>query len=72
MEDSMTEKPDWKTITYIVGGTIGLLTGITAAYLINRRRQEGGDLIKFTSGEGAKIGMGIVNLLKTIADTGRR
>jgi hypothetical protein len=68
----MNEKIDWKTLTLVIGGTVGLLTGLAAAYLVIKQREEGGKILKLTSGDGAKIGMGIVSLLKTISDTGHR
>lgn len=67
----MTEKPDWKTLTFITGGAIGLITGLAAAYLIIKQREETGAQLKLTSGEGAKIGLGIVTLLKLISDGGK-
>jgi hypothetical protein len=67
----MTEKPDWKAITFITGGAIGLITGLAAAYLIIKQREETGESLKLTSGAGAKIGMGIVTLLKTISEGGK-
>lgn len=68
----MINKPNWKTLTFIIGGTVGLLSGLAAAYLVVKQHEEDGDSLKFTSGDGAKIGMGIVTLLKTISETGRK
>ena len=68
----MSRNPNWKSLTFLVGGSIGLLTGLAAAYLIVKKQEEGGDSLKLTSGDGAKIGMGIVTLLRMISETGKR
>lgn len=67
----MEHRTDWKTITLLIGGGIGLVSGLAAAYLIIKKQEETGKSMRLTSGDGAKIGMGIVSLLKMIADTGR-
>lgn len=56
---------------FLVSGGIGLLSGLAAAYLIIKKREETGKELKLTSGDGARIGMGIVTLLKMISDTGK-
>lgn len=65
------EKPNWKLLTLVAGGIIGLLTGLAGAYLVIRKQEQTGETLKLTSGEGAKIGMGIVSLLKMVSETGR-
>lgn len=68
----MNDRRDWKTITFLVGGTIGLLSGLAAAYLIIKQQEANGRELKLTSSDGAKIGLGIVSLLKMISETGRK
>ncbi len=57
---------------YVLGGAIGLLTGLTAAFLLIRQQDESGESLKLTSGDGAKIGMGLIALLRTITDFGKK
>ena len=61
---------NWKTIVLVIGGIAGLATGLAAAALIIKRQENSNEEFKMNSGEGFKIGMGIVNLLKQISDTG--
>lgn len=61
----------WKSTIFLVSGGIGLLTGLAAAYLIVKKHEETGESVKLTTGDGTRIGMGIVALLKLIADSGR-
>ena len=67
----MIQKPDEKTLTFIVAGALGLMTGLAAAYLINKNKEETGQALRLTRGDGAKIGMGLVSFLKLIAETGK-
>lgn len=67
----MEKNNNWKTTIFLVSGGIGLLTGLAAAYLVIKKQEETGNSMKLTSGEGARIGMGIVTLLKMIADGGK-
>lgn len=61
---------NWKTIVLLIGGIAGLATGLAAASLIIKHQENTGGEFKLNSGEGFKIGMGIVSLLKQISDTG--
>ena len=68
----MSRNPNWKSLTFLIGGSIGLLTGLAAAYLVVKKQEESGETRLLTTGGGAKIGMGIVTLLKLISETGHR
>lgn len=67
----MEKENRWKTTIFLVSGGIGLISGLAAAYLIIKKQEESGNTLKLSSGEGARIGMGIVALLKMIADSGK-
>jgi hypothetical protein len=67
----MTEKSNWKVVTLVIGGLIGLLSGLAGAYLVIRQQEKTGQPLKLTSGEGARIGMGILALLKQVSETGK-
>lgn len=68
----MSQNSNWKTTIYLIGGSIGLVTGLVAANLVIKKREGSGEKIELTSGDGAKIGMGIVSLLKMISETGKK
>jgi hypothetical protein len=65
----MQEDSKWKTTTYLISGALGLATGVAAAFLFIRSREnsEGDHMI--TSGQGVKLGMGIVTFLRQITDS---
>lgn len=68
----MQENSQWKSLTYLIGGVLGLATGVAAAYLFIRARENSEGDHKLTSGQGVKIGMGIVTLLRQITETTTR
>lgn len=66
----MDESQDWKKKVMIIGAAVGLLTGLGAAYLYIQRADEMAEKPKLTSGEGMKLGLGLVGLLKMITELG--
>lgn len=65
----MQENAKWKTLTYIIGGALGLATGVAAAFLFIRSREGSEGNLKLTSGQGVKLGMGIVTFLRQITES---
>lgn len=66
----MKNSNDWKTKTLIAGGLIGLLTGLGAAFLLVRRAERSGKDLAFSSGEGLRLGMLVLGLLREIGNLG--
>ena len=56
--------------TILFGVLIGAATGLAAAMLINRRAEQSGKTTAITTGEGFKLGMMVVGLLRGIASLG--
>ena len=61
---------NWKTNTLIAGGLIGLLTGLGAAFLLIRRSERSGTELALSSGEGLRLGMLVLGLLREISNIG--
>jgi len=62
---------NWKTKVMVIGTVIGAFTGLGAAYLMIQRAEQANIQPKLTAGEGVKVGLGVLGLLKMIADIGR-
>lgn len=60
----------WKAKTLIIGGVIGALTGLGAAYLLTRRAEQKGEPVAISSGQGLKLGMLLAGLLRSILSLG--
>lgn len=56
--------------TLLLGALIGAATGLVAALLLNRRAEEEGTELSLTAGDGMKLGVMVIGLLRAIASLG--
>ena len=66
----MEAEANWKTRILIVGAIIGAVTGMGAAYLLVQRAERRGEQLKLGTGEGIKLGMGVLGLLRQVGELG--
>ena len=59
-----------KNRTLLLGALAGAMTGLVAAMLLNRRAEETGDELALTAGDGMKLGVMVIGLLRAIASLG--
>jgi hypothetical protein len=69
--DIMDEDSNWKTKTLLFGSIIGALTGLGAAYLLIQQAERQGEQPKIGTGEGIRLGMGVLGLLKRVGELGQ-
>jgi hypothetical protein len=60
----------WKVTTLVIGGVLGLLTGLGAAYLLTRRAEQKGTKLSVTPGKGLQLGVMIAGVLRSILSLG--
>ena len=65
-------KDNWKVTTLVIGGVIGLICGIVAAYILIQRAEDEESRPRITAGEGVKVGLGVLGLLRQVADMATR
>ncbi len=58
---------NWKPKAILIGGVVGAVVGVAATYLLIQRNDEN-QPIKFSVGEGVKIGVLVFSLLRSIAN----
>lgn len=63
-------KNGWKTKVLVFGALIGALTGIGAAFIMVQRAEAQNIQPRLSAGEGVKVGLGVLGLLRMIADIG--
>ena len=57
---------NWKPRALIIGGVLGTLVGVSAAYLLIKSSEEKGPP-EISPGEGVKLGLLVLGLLRSIA-----
>ena len=55
-----------------LGGLIGLISGVVAAYLLIQKSNENENKLSITAGDGVKVGLSVLGVLKLISDLGDR
>lgn len=67
----MSENNNWKTLTYIIGGLIGLAAGVASAHLLIKNSEKIDGKISLTSKEKLNLGMNLVTFLRQMAEFGK-
>ena len=72
MEETDLEKKDtsWKLQTLVIGGVLGALIGVGAAFLMAKRAEQKGTTLSITPGKGVKLGMLVAGLLRSVFSLG--
>jgi hypothetical protein len=63
---------NWRTRTFVIGAAAGLLLGLASAYIIIQRAEQLDTLPEMTPGDGVKIGLGVLGVLRLIADVAEK
>ena len=66
----MKNAQSWKTRTMIIGAVVGAITGLAAAMIVIERATQENTTPKVTAGDGVKLGLGVLGLMRLIADLG--
>ena len=72
MENEMAvqTQDQWKNKVLLIGGAVGLLTGVAVAYLLVQRSEKAGNTALMSSSEGVKLGLLVLGLLRQITQLG--
>jgi len=66
----MEGEGNWKAKAFLIGGLVGALTGVGAAYLYVRRAEHGKGGQRLTPGEGIRLGLLVLGLLRQVGQLG--
>jgi hypothetical protein len=76
METEAIEKQEeprdnsWKVQTLVIGGIVGALTGLGAAYLLTRRAEQNGAPLSITPTKGIQLGVLLAGVVRSILNLG--
>ena len=62
--------PNWKMKMMIIGGVVGAVVGVGAAYIYVRKLEESGEKPSIATKEAVAVGFSLVSLLRQIANMG--
>ncbi len=60
----------WKIRILVTGGVLGAMAGLLSAFLMVKKSEVTETQPQITASDGAKIGIGILGLVKLISDLG--
>jgi gas vesicle protein len=60
----------WKARALVIGGLLGAITGVGAAFLLTKRAEQQGKELDISPGKGVQLGVMIVGLLRSILSLG--
>lgn len=60
----------WKSRTLLIGAIVGAVTGVIAAMVIVQRADEAKQTPRITAGDGVKVGLGVLGVLRMLSDMG--
>jgi hypothetical protein len=69
-EFDIVESENWKPKVLIIGGALGALIGVGAAYLLIQSQGGEDGPPEITAGQGVKIGASVIALLRSISTLG--
>lgn len=69
VEDAVADN-SWKMQALVVGGVLGALVGVGAAFLLTKRAEQKGAPLAITPGKGVQLGVMIAGLLRSVLSLG--
>jgi hypothetical protein len=68
--DKEPKKMNWKIKTLLIGASVGAATGLLAAIIIMQRAEQNETRPQITAGDGVKVGLGVLGVLRLLSDMG--
>jgi len=66
----MEQDQNWKGRVILAGGLIGAFFGVGMAYLLTQRAERKGGQLKLGTGEGLRLGVLLLGLMKQVSELG--
>lgn len=69
-EENLNQSDQWKSKFLLIGGVMGALTGLLGAYLLIQNAERREITPELSAGEGVKLGVLVLGLLRQVAQLG--
>ena len=63
---------NWKTKTLLIGAAVGVVTGLIGAMILIQAADKAETRPQVSAGDGVKVGLGVLAVLRLLADLGTR
>ena len=63
---------NWQTKVIVIGAIVGAVAGIIGASILIQQAQKNNTQPQLTPGDGVKVGLGVLGVLRLLADSGTR
>ncbi len=68
----MATDKHWKRKTLLLGAAVGSIAGLIAAIIIIQRAEQQNTKPRLTAGDGIKLGLGILGVLRSLGEPGSK
>jgi hypothetical protein len=63
---------NWQSKVIVIGAIVGAVAGVIGASILIQQAQKNNTQPQFTPGDGVKVGLGVLGVLRLLADSGTR
>lgn len=63
---------NWKTKILLIGAAVGVVTGVIGALILIQASEKAKTRPRLSAGDGVKVGLGVLAVLRLLADLGTR
>lgn len=71
-EEDVAPELDWRVKALLIGGAVGALAGLGAAYLYVRNIEEAGESPQLGTRDALQVGMSLFSLVRQVASLGNK